>query len=89
MNRTANPLFINVTNLREVDSVPITSFLATKVPIVAYGKQEIINLCINSQGVVHTDTIYYANIGDLLHASSDFVNNIFDCIVCYREFIET
>lgn len=116
VNRTKNPLLLDMTILREVDSklikkamdneyfrhkiwgehlniksstaVPQTSYLANQVPLVAYGKQEIVNLCINSQGINYTDTILYMQNGDTIFASSDFVNNLFDCLISYRGFTE-
>ncbi len=88
VNRTKNPLSVDITILREIDSVPITFYLANKVPMVAFGKQEILNLCINSQGNEYTETILYVQNGDTIFASSDFVNNLFDCLISYREFTE-
>jgi len=88
VNRTKNPLSVDITILREIDSVPITFYIANKVPMVAFGKQEILNLCINSQGNEYTETILYVQNGDTIFASSDFVNNLFDCLISYREFTE-
>ncbi len=88
VNRTKNPLLVDITILREINDVPITFYLANQVPLVAYGKQEIVNLCINSQGINYTDTILYMQNGDTMFASSDFVNNLFDCLISYREFSE-
>lgn len=88
MNRTANNLLADITILREIDNVPTTFYIANKIPMVANGKQEIINLCINSAGINYTDTILYVQNGDTIFANSNFVNNKFDCLISYREFTE-
>lgn len=75
-------------HVQVADPIPVTSYIAKQVPIVRYGKQEIVNLSINEEGISHTPTILYLNTGDIIFASSDFVNNLFDCTVCYREFSE-
>ena len=88
VNRTSNPLLVDLTILREIEETPITFYLANKIPIAALGKQEILNLCVNSQGLTYTETILYLQNGDTMHANSNFINNKFDCLISYREFSE-
>lgn len=88
VNRTANPLLLDISILREIDSVPITFYFARQVSLVPYGKQEILNLCINNEGYNYTETLLYMENGDTMFANSDFVNNTFDCLISYREFTE-
>lgn len=78
-----------MTILREEEGNPVYTPFANKIPITGYGKQEIVNLCVNSQGLNYTETILYTEGGDLIHANSDFINNRFACIICGREFLET
>ena len=88
VNRTSNSLLADITILREIEEVPFTFYLANKIPIAPFGKQEILNLCINSQGIGYTDTILYMQPGDTMFANSNFINNTFDCLISYREFTE-
>lgn len=88
VNRTSNPLLVDLTILREIDETPVTFYLANKIPIAGFGKQEILNLCLNSQGINYTDTILYVQSGDTMFANSNFINNTFDCLISYREFTE-
>jgi len=88
VNRTANPLLLDISILREIDTVPTTFYFARQIALSAYGKQELINLIINNQGYNYTDTLLYLENGDTMFANSDFVNNIFDCLISYRGFTE-
>jgi hypothetical protein len=74
--------------IRAGAETPIEAYHARKIPMVGYGKQEIINLCINTEGINYTDTILYIQNGDVMYANSDNINNSFDCFVSYRKFLE-
>jgi len=90
VNTTQNSLFVDITILREIDNEPKSTYIIRKLPITAYGKQEIINANIqNNVGISSTPQAYYTLPGDTMFANSDFIQNRFECHVNYREFVET
>lgn len=88
VNTTTNPLLLDMDILRFEDDVEVRVLLASKIPIAASGKQEVLNLCLNSAGINYTETILYPQANDLIHARSNNINNKFDCIISGRKFME-
>lgn len=88
VNTTSNSLLFDSFLLVESGSSTENPYFAYQVPISGYGKQEILNVSINSQGISSTPTIAYMIPGDLLYVNSDFSENTFDCLVFGRQLTE-
>lgn len=77
-NTCGSPLLADVYLLREVESVGQAFFIARQFSLQADSALELLD-----------GSVLYLEAGDTLWANSDFSGNTYDCLISYRQLLES
>jgi hypothetical protein len=77
-NTCGNPLLADVYLLREVEGLGQDFFIARQFSLQAPSALELLD-----------GSVLYLEAGDTLWANSDFSGNTYDCLISYRQLLES
>jgi hypothetical protein len=77
-NTTDQEIFVDITTLSERNLQPITTYIVRNFLLPGYGSAELIK-----------ESVINLEAGDIIYANSDFSGNLFDCMISYRQLLET
>ncbi len=77
-NTSANPLLADVFILREVGSTGQNFYIAKQFSLPAASALELLD-----------GSVLYLESGDTLWGNSDFSGNTYDCLISYRQLLES
>jgi hypothetical protein len=77
-NTSANPLLADVFILREISSTGQIFYIARQFSLAAASALELLD-----------SSVLYLESGDTLWGNSDFSGNTYDCLISYRQLLES